>query len=69
MSKQILQDAEAKNTDANFDVKWSCAVRRAMLGQQQPVYLWSYDMTLAQLQRIVGKNISLFIIQFKLNKK
>ncbi|XP_076815986.1 integrator complex subunit 8-like isoform X1 [Clavelina lepadiformis] len=41
-------------SDTIFDVKWCNAIRRAIRGLDQPTGLWTYDMNIAQLQRIVG---------------
>ena len=48
-------------SDTVFDVKWSNAVRRAVRGLEQPTGLWTFDLNVAQLQRVVGGlNVSLF---------
>jgi len=46
---------EEYGSDTVFDVKWSNAVRRAVRGLEQPTGLWTFDMNVAQLQRVVGE--------------
>ena len=49
-----MNESEQFGSDTAFDVKWSNAVRRAIRGLEQPTGLWTFDMNVAQLQRVVG---------------
>lgn len=56
---QLEQDLLHENTDSSvlkmyFDVIWSNAVCRAVRGYPQPSCLWTYNLNISQLQKILG---------------
>nr|XP_002119892.3 integrator complex subunit 8-like [Ciona intestinalis] len=50
----LYKDATLYGGDALFDIKWTMGLHRAVKGVEQPVCVWTEEMNVAQLHRIIG---------------
>ncbi|XP_039263489.2 integrator complex subunit 8-like [Styela clava] len=50
----LYENQQSTNLDLYFDVIWSNALCRTVRGYPQPSCLWTYELNVAQLQKILG---------------